>query len=1039
MVGSKSKKRQGTLPGLESEAPRSVAAEPRATVAREPSSAASNAAAAVEFPVETGPPPTLDDARIGLPDSLAGKSVYVVDSFSLIFQVFHAYPEMTGPRGEPVGAVLGFTRDMLGLLEQRKPDYLFCAFDLPGPTFRDELFDQYKAKRKEMPPDLRPQIGSIRRVLEAMEIPVLGSPGYEADDVLATVARLVDQRGGECFLVSGDKDCRQLITERVKIFNIRKTLVYDAAALAADWGVRPDQVVDFQALVGDSVDNVPGVPGVGPKTAREFLEKFGTLDNLLEHIGDVAGKKKQENLREHQKQALLSRQLVRLDPETPVRIDWPRGRPGQYDPARVAELFAEFGFHSLTSKMRGQAAEAHPAPAAIPTVYETIDSPERLRWLVEQMSRQPSISLDTETTSISPRLAELVGLSFSWADGQAYYLPVRGPAGAQLLDEKETIAALRPVLENPAIRKIGQNLKYDLVVLRSTGVEMAGVAFDSMLASYLLDAGERNHNLDELAIRYLNHTTTKISELIGTGKNQKRMDEVPIPQITHYAAEDADIVWRIRPALERRLADAGLQRLFETVEVPLIEVLTELEYNGIRVDVARLAELSGQYGEKLATVEQEIYALAGRKFNIGSPKQLQVVLFDELKLPRLRRIKTGASTDADVLEELARKHELPAKIVEYRQYAKLKNTYVDALPQLIHPATGRVHASFNQSVAATGRLSSSEPNLQNIPIRTREGREIRSAFLPGEPDWLLVAADYSQIELRVLAHLSGDATMRAAFDRDEDIHARVASEVYGVGLDAVTPEMRRVAKAVNFGVIYGQSPFGLSKMLGIDQQEATEFIRAYFAGYPGISQFLETILAGCLRDGYVSTILGRRRSIRGVRPLGMSATPPAEPESASPPEPEGMPDAEFSAAESGLEWEPNARGQGSGVRGQDDAGSESGLIVNVPPTHQSAGVAVPQRNLAERTAINTVIQGSAADLIKLAMINIHRRLRSEHWSARMLLQIHDELVLEAPPAELDRFVQMVRSEMSGVMQLSVPLKVDVKTGTNWADCEPWGA
>jgi DNA polymerase-1 len=974
----------------------------------------------------SAPPPTPDDARIGLPDSLAGTTVYVVDSFSLIFQVFHAFPEMTGPRGEPVGAVLGYTRDMLNLLEQRKPDYLFCAFDSSGPTFRSALFDQYKAHRAEMPPDLRPQIGSIRRVLEAMQIPVLASPNFEADDILATVARLVHERGGECFLVSGDKDCRQLITERVKIFNIRKNLVFDTAALAADWGIRPDQVVDFQSLVGDSVDNVPGVPLIGPKLARDLLQQFDSLDNLLNHIDEVAGKKRQENLRTHREQALLSRKLVRLDSQTPLRIDWAAGRPGQYDPARVAEVFTEFGFHSLTSKMRSQAAEDQPAPAKIETVYETIDTPERLAWLIEQLSQQPSISIDTETTALSPRWAELVGISFSWADGRGYYLPIRGPAGSQLLELQPTLEALRPVLESEKIRKIGQNLKYDLVVFRSAGIELAGVSFDSMIASYLLDAGERNHNLDELAVRYLNYTTTKISELIGTGKNQKRMDEVPIPQITHYAAEDAEVVWRLRPPLERRLAEAGLQKLFETVEVPLVDVLTELEFNGVRVNPARLAELSRQYGEKLITVEQEIYVLAGRKFNIGSPKQLQEILFDELKLPRLRRTKTGASTDADVLEELARRHELPAKIIEYRQYSKLKNTYVDALPQLIHPQTSRVHASFNQSVAATGRLSSSDPNLQNIPIRTREGREIRSAFLPGQEGWLLVAADYSQIELRVLAHLSGDATMRSAFDRDEDIHARVASQVYGVALDAVTSDMRRVAKAVNFGVIYGQSPFGLSKMLGIDQAEATEFIRAYFAGYPGVSQFLESILVDCCRQGYVSTILGRRRSIRGVRPpkgLPVSCAAPASPaqeespesEPPGPPEPEGLPGAEFSAFDAGLEWEPDG-------------------VPSVPPR---AGFAVPQRNLAERTAINSVIQGSAADLIKLAMINIHRRLRAEKWSARMLLQIHDELVFEAPHEEVERLVGMVRQEMSGMMQLSVPLKVDVKTGLNWADCEPW--
>ncbi len=826
-----------------------------------------------------------------MPESLAGQSVYVIDAYSLIFQVFHALPEMTSPRGQPVGAVFGFTRDLLNLLN-RKPDYLFCAFDVSGPTFRDALYAEYKAHRTEMPIDLVPQIESIHRVLNALAIPILGASGFEADDVLATVARLVNERGGECFLVTGDKDCRQLITDRVKVLNIRKNQLFDAAALLEEWGVRPEQVVDFQALVGDSVDNVPGVPLIGPKLARELLQKFGTLENLLDHVDEVAGKKRQENLRNSRELALLSRQLVRLDNNVPVAIDWNAGRVSGFDPAPAAELFTEFGFHGLTKEMRGRIAENRRSAAAdvvesagsgepsgtesnpiVPASanYQTIDTPERLQWLVAEMSKQPVISLDTETTSINPRWAEIVGYSFSWQDGVGYYLPVRGPAGSQLLDPAATLAALRPVLENPAIRKIGQNLKYDLVVLRSAtagAFEVAGLAFDTMVASYLVDAGERVHNLDELAVRYLRYETTKISQLIGTGKNQKRMDEVPIPLITHYAAEDAEVVWRLRPPLAERLKSAELEKLFADVEVPLIEVLAELEFNGIRVDVARLNELSRQYGERLAATEQEIYRLANHKFNIGSLKQLQVVLFDEQRLTKLRRTKTGASTDSDVLEELARKHPdnpLPARIIEYRQYAKLKNTYVDALPQLVHPATGRVHASFNQSVAATGRLSSSDPNLQNIPIRTREGREIRSAFLPGFDGWKLLAADYSQIELRVLAHLSGDETLRAAFARDEDIHARVASQVYGVPLDSVTSEMRRVAKAVNFGVIYGQSPFGLAKMLEIEQDAAAEFIRAYFAGYPGVSRFLEQILADCRRNGFVTTMLGRRRNITGVR------------------------------------------------------------------------------------------------------------------------------------------------------------------------------
>jgi DNA polymerase-1 len=495
---------------------------------------------------------------------------------------------------------------------------------------------------------------------------------------------------------------------------------------------------------------------------------------------------------------------------------------------------------------------------------------------------------------------------------------------------------------------------------------MVGAGFDDMVASYLLDAGERNHSLDELSVRYLNHHTTKIDELIGSGRKQKRMDEVPLAQITHYAAEDALVAWRLRPPLAARLHEANLEKLFSEVEMPLVEVLVELESNGIKIDTALLARLSDEYGKAMQQVEGEIHALAGREFNIGSPKQLAQILFEEHKLPIVKRTKTGGSTDADVLEELARLHPLPAKIIEYRQYAKLKNTYVDALPKLVHPQTLRVHASFNQVVAATGRLSSHDPNLQNIPVRSERGREIRAAFLPGHEGWKLLAADYSQIELRVLAHFSRDPTLCEAFARDEDIHARVASEVYSVPLESVTADMRRSAKAVNFGVIYGQSPFGLARQLNIEKAAAAEFIDAYFDRYRGVEEFLTRILEECPKTGYVSTILGRRRAIRGIR------------------------------------------------RG-----------------------ASRQRNLPERTAINTVIQGSAADLIKLAMINIHRRLRNEKSSARMLLQIHDELVFEVPPDELNPLARLVADEMSGVMELAVPLKVDLKSGDNWADCEAW--
>jgi DNA polymerase-1 len=655
----------------------------------------------------------------------------------------------------------------------------------------------------------------------------------------------------------------------------------------------------------------------------------------------------------------------------PIAIPWRSARFGSSDPAQALALFEEFGFRRLAERLNvigtlrvPLADGTRSVPATLTPVYTTIDTPEAFAALVAEMRRQPQISIDTETTHIWPRWAEIVGISLSWNEHQAYYLPLRGPEGSRLLDPQTTLDALRPLLEDPAIGKLGQNLKYDRIVLRGAGVELRGTAFDTMVASYLLDPGQRNHNLDDLAKRYLHHTTIKIEELIGSGKHQKRMDEVPIPQITDYAAEDALVPVRLQPLLAKRMEIDELAPLFRDVEMPLIDVLVELEYNGIKVDVARLAELSRSYGEQMKRLEQEIYARAGRQFNIASPRQLQEVLFVEQKLPVLKRTaKTGPSTDVDVLEELAHKHPLPAKIVEYRQYAKLKGTYVDALPAMVNPRTGRVHASFNQVVTATGRLSSHDPNLQNIPVRTEAGRGIRSAFVPGEEGWTLVAADYSQIELRVLAHYTGDERLCEAFQRDEDIHARVAGQVHNVPIEQVTGEMRREAKIVNFGTIYGQGAGALSRQLGIDRQTAARFIDSYFQTYPGIERFLVESLAACRRLGHVTTILGRRRAIEGIRA---------------------------------------------------DAGRS--------------------RNMAERTAVNTIIQGSAADLMKLAMIAVYRRLKRERHPAKMLLQIHDELIFEAPAGEVEYLARLLREEMSGVYpSLRVPLKVDVKAGPNWAD------
>jgi len=922
------------------------------------------------FDEPSAPQPAEQEPRKPRGADLHGKTVYAIDTHSLIFQLYHALPEMASPRGEPVSAVFGFVRDMIQLIEKKKPHYLLCALDMPGKTFRHELYDRYKADRVEMPDDLVPQIDAILRLLAAMQIPALGVPGYEADDVLATVARMCDEAGANCLLVTGDKDCRQLLSENVSIYNVRKDQVFDVGALAADWGIRPDQVVDYQALVGDSVDSIPGVPQIGPKAARELLQQFGTLESVLANADQVKGARRQQNLREFGAQALLSRKLARLDQHVPIELDWNAARAHRPEPERMVPLMRDWGFRTLLEKYGGAAAVR--AGEKWEADYQCVSDEKMLKALVENWSRAPRLSVDLETrvmgadeSAVWPRWAEIVGYAICAEPGVAYYIPVHAPPGEPRIEPAAALRLLSPLLENPAIEKIGQNLKYEMIALRSAGVRLAGVAFDTMLASYLLEAGARNHNLDELSLRYLNHTTVKIEELIGTGKNQRRMDEVPLPQITHYAAEDADVPLRLLPILQQQLKTLSLEKLYADLELPLIDVLAEMEFHGIRVDVQRLQGLSDEFGRRMAALEEEIHSLAGRELNINSPKQLATVLFEELNLPVLRKTKSGPSTDADVLEELAREHPLPAKIIEYRQYAKLKGTYVDALPTMVHPETGRVHASFHQTVAATGRLSSSDPNLQNIPIRTDVGREIRSAFLPGQEGWKILAADYSQIELRVLAHFSGDETLCAAFARDDDIHALVASQVYSVPLAEVTPAQRRSAKAVNFGIIYGQSPFGLAKALDIEPDEAAAFIDAYFARYPQVNDFLVSVLANCYRDGFVSTIAGRRRNIHGVR---------------------------------------------SAARGY-------------------------QRNLAERTAINTVIQGSAADLIKRAMIDVHRRLQRERLNSKMLLQIHDELLFEVPPEEQDQMIALVTEEMSAAAKLKVPLKVDAKLGNNWADVE----
>ncbi len=899
----------------------------------------------------------------------ARPSFYILDAYSLIFQVFHAIPEMVGPAGQPTQAVFGIFRDLLNLLKVQKPDYLAAAFDGEGPVFRSDIDPQYKANRTEMPADLVPQIPVIRRVFEGFRVPVLIEPAMEADDVIATLARRAEERGLSVFIVTSDKDARQLISDQVRILNLRNKKVMDAAALEQDWGIRPDQVVDYLALTGDAVDNVPGVPMIGPVNASALIKEFGTLDQLLENVDRVKGPKKQQSLRDHKQTALRARQLVTLRENLPLALDWEALKTQSPDREALLAICTECGFHGFRDELGARASSgesaARPGPAWV-AQYRQVDTPEHFAQFLEELRRQSRFCIDTETTALDPLKADLVGLSFCWKAGEADYLPVRGPSGSRVLDPSTTLEALRPILADPAVEKVGQNLKYDMLALARAGVVVAGPVTDTMILSYLLESGERNHNLDQLSQRLLGHEMIPIGALIGKGKNEVRMDQVEVSRVAEYAGEDADATWRIEEILTSKVHSEGLWTLYADLERPLISVLARMEQAGVAVDVDRLRQLSAEFAERMASIESEIYQQAGRTFNINSPPQLRQVLFDELKLPSLQKTPGGdPSTAQEVLEELALKHPLPALLLRHRQLSKLKGTYLDALPDLVHAEDGRIHASFNQGVAATGRLSSSDPNLQNIPVRTEEGRQIRQAFVAGRPGWQLLTADYSQIELRILAHYSDDPALKRAFDEDRDIHRSVAARIYHIEEPAVDETMRRVAKTVNFGVIYGLSPFGLAARLGITQAEAAAFIDAYFQEFAGVDRFITQTLEAAQAKGRVETILGRRRPISGIK-------------------------------------------------------STTGRV----------------RNVAERTAVNTIIQGSAADLIKRAMIRIDQELCNGQFQARMLLQIHDELVFEAPDEEIPRLAEMVRLEMTGALDLKVPLKVDLATGLNWLDVEP---
>ena len=890
-----------------------------------------------------------------MPSPPSESVLYIIDGNSYIYRAFYAVRSLSTSAGLPTNAIFGFANMLLKVIKDKQPDHIAVAFDPKGPTRRHAEFKDYKAHRPPMPRDLVPQIPYIHDLVRAFRIPVFVQEGQEADDVIATLTRIARAAGLDVVIVTGDKDILQLVGPGVNVYDTLKEKTYGPAEVEERFGVLPSRMVEIMGLMGDASDNIPGVPGIGEKTAQALIREHGSIDHLLAHAHEIKRPKLRQSLMEHADLARLSRELAILRNDVPIIVDLGQLERREPDREAVLALFRDLEFSSLLRLV-----SLEPAREGR---YRTILTKQDLGELTAALSQAKEASLDTETTSLDPMQAALVGLSFSVEPETAFYVPVghRYDGAPRQLSPAEVLGALRPVLEDPGIAKVGQNLKYDLLVLRNAGIEVQGIDFDTMIASYLLNPSRTSHGLDAIALEYLNYRTITYAEVTGTGKKQKGFQEVDVQTATRYSGEDADIALRLRRTLEPKLREHGMEALFRDVEMRLLGVLADMEYTGVKIDAAYLGEMSVRLGHDTARTVETIYGLAGMEFNINSPKQLAEILFGKLGLTPVKKTKTGFSTDVDVLEELAHVHPLPAEILRYRTLAKLKSTYVDSLPRMINPRTGRLHTSLNQAVTATGRLSSSEPNLQNIPVRTEVGREIRRAFI-AEADNSLLSADYSQIELRILAHLSGDPSLIRTFEEGEDIHTRTASEILGLPPGEVTAEMRRKAKAVNFGIIYGISAFGLAQDIGVSNAEAKRYIDSYFARYPKVREFIDRTIGQARTTGYVTTLLGRRRYI---------------PELAS--------------------------------------------------------SSAPVRGFGERMAVNTPIQGTAADLIKLAMISIHDAIRERGLRSQMILQVHDELIFELPDDELAQLQELVRKEMEGVLKLSVPVRVDMGTGKNWEE------
>lgn len=896
-------------------------------------------------------------------------SLYLIDGYALIYRAFFAFVRnpLRTTAGEQTGAAFGMANFLVKLLAERQPDYWAVVLDTREPTPRHQRFADYKATRQKMPDELTFQIPRVLQLFEAFRIPTIEVPGQEADDVIGTLATKAAAEGLDVYVVSGDKDFYQLIDEHVFVLNPGRggqaavdEEVIDLENAPAKFGVGPDLVTDVLGLMGDASDNIPGIPGVGLKTAQKLVIEWGGIEEIYASLDRVGTPKMREKLAEHRADAFLSKELVTIRTDVDVELDLEAFRRGEPDRRTLMKLLAELEFHRLAQRFGGGAEEI-----VEEAEYGIVDTEEKLSELIGVLRAADRFSFDLETTSMDPLTAEICGIAFATEPGRAWYVPI-GHASGLNLDRGTVLATIRPLLEDPEARKVGQDVKYDLLVLRRHGIELQGLEADLMLAAYVLEPGRRQYGLDILALDALGHKMIAYEEItrVEGQKEPLPFECVPIAAAARYACEDADVTLRLAQRFLEEIEAKGLMELYREVELPLVPVLADIEARGIALDRGFFTKMSERLAGELATLERECTILAGGEFNLNSPQQLAQVLFEKLGLPVVKRTKTGYSTDSEVLETLALSHDLPRRILEYRELAKLKSTYVDALPAAINVITGRVHSSWNQAVAESGRLSSSEPNLQNIPARTPLGREIRRGFVPSEPGWVLLVSDYSQIELRILAHISRDEALMEAFRTGADIHRQTAALVFGLDPEEVTSALRTRAKEVNFGVIYGMGPFGLARRLGIPRDEARRFIDAYFDRFQGVRRYQEGAIRQVKDLGYVTTLLGRRRYLPEIRSKNFNV-----------------------------------------------------------------------RAFAERAAINSPIQGTAADLLKLAMIRIHRRLSEDDLPARLLLTVHDELVFEVEERSAEELGRLVKGEMEGAIELDVPVVVDIGVGHTWYEAK----